>query len=443
LPTRFPDGFRWGTAASAYQFEGGNTASDWWAWEQQPGRILGGDRSGPACDWWQRAEADFDLMVGLHQNALRLSVEWARLEPQEGCWDQAAEERYIEMLRGLRDRGIEPLVTLNHFTLPQWVAERGGWFWDGIVPAFGAFAGRFVRAVVGAGTEGQAGGRVGCGNAGRDAAPLVDLWITINEPVAHLINAYVLGRFAPGHTSVVAFTRALVRSLTAHAAAYHAIHEEQPGARVGVAAYLRPVVQANPCSPLDRWVARRLDHIVNWMYLDALTTGVLVGPFGVRARVPQAAGTLDFLGVNYYTRSRVAFDLRRPGHLFVRDEPPPGATITDGGYSEIYPDGLLDVLRRVRGYGLPVYITENGLPDADDDLRPGFIVEHLRRVAQAIEEGCPVRGYYHWSLVDNFEWADGWSLRFGLYSLDPATQVRTPRPSAALYGEISRRGTLP
>jgi beta-glucosidase len=190
-------------------------------------------------------------------------------------------------------------------------------------------------------------------------------------------------------------------------------------------------------------VARRLDHIVNWMYLDALTTGVLVGPFGVRARVPQAADTMDFLGVNYYTRSRVAFDLRRPGHLFVRDEPPPGATLTDGGYSEIYPDGLLDVLRRVRGYGLPVYITENGLPDADDDLRPGFIVEHLRRVAQAIEEGCPVRGYYHWSLVDNFEWADGWSLRFGLYSLDPATQVRTPRPSAALYGEICRSGSLP
>jgi len=428
LRTRFPDGFRWGTAASAYQFEGDSSASDWWSWEQQPGRILNGDRSGLACDWWHHAERDFDLMVGLHQNALRLSVEWARLEPQEGRWDHAAEERYIEMLRGLRDRGIEPLVTLNHFTLPQWVAERGGWLWAGIEPAFGAFAGRFVRAAVGA-----AGG----------SAALVDFWITINEPVAHLISAYVLGRFAPGQTRVVAFTRALARSVQAHAAAYHAIHEAQPDARVSVAAYLRPASPSRPRSPLDRWVARRLDHIINWMYLDALATGVLAGPFGARTHVPQAAGTMDFLGVNYYTRSRVAFDPRRPGHLFVRDEPPPGATITDGGYSEIYLEGLLDVLRRVRGYGLPIYITENGLPDADDDLRPGFIVEHLRRVAQAIDEGAPVRGYYHWALVDNFEWADGWNLRFGLYSLHPATQVRTPRPSAALYGEISRSGTLP
>jgi beta-glucosidase len=117
--------------------------------------------------------------------------------------------------------------------------------------------------------------------------------------------------------------------------------------------------------------------------------------------------------------------------------------MSDGGYGEVYPDGILAVLRRVRRYGLPVYITENGVPDADDDLRPDFIVEHLRRVAQAVEEGCPVRGYYHWSIVDNFEWTEGWNLRFGLYALDPATQTRTARPSAALYGEICRRNGLP
>ncbi len=151
---------------------------------------------------------------------------------------------------------------------------------------------------------------------------------------------------------------------------------------------------------------------------------------------------MDFIGVNYYTRSHVAFDPLRPRTLFVRDEPPAGSTISDGGYSEVYPDGLLTVLGHVRDYHLPIYITENGLPDADDDLRPGFIVDHLRRVAKAIEEGCPVRGYYHWSIVDNFEWAEGWSLRFGLHALDPATQVRTPRPSAALYAEICRNNKL-
>ncbi|MGQ0570755.1 MAG: glycoside hydrolase family 1 protein [Armatimonadota bacterium] len=417
----FPDTFRWGTATSAYQVEGNNTASDWWLWEQQSGRILNGDRSGLACDWWRNAERDFDLMVGLHQNAARISIEWGRLEPREGRWDDAAEGRYVMMLRGLRDRGIEPLVTLNHFTLPQWVAERGGWLWDGIVPAFAAYVARFVRAAV----------------------PLVDFWITLNEPVGHLINAYLLDTFAPGRRSPPALVRAVIQSLKAHAAGYRAIHQHQPNARVGVAAYLRAVAPADPRSHFDRWFAHQFDQITNWMYLSALATGRLAGPWGITVRVPEAAGTMDYLGLNYYTRSCVEFDLRRPGRWFVRDEPPAGAVISDGGYSEIYPDGLLAVLKRASRFNLPIYITENGLPDADDDLRPGFIVEHLRRVAQAIEEGIPVRGYYHWSIVDNFEWTEGWNLRFGLYDLDPSTQVRTPRPSAELYGEISRHNALP
>jgi beta-glucosidase len=418
---RFPDDFRWGTATSAYQVEGQNTASDWWAWEQRPGRIVDGHRSGLACDWWRHAERDFDLMVGLHQNAARISIEWARLEPQDGRWDDAAGARYLEMLRGLRDRGIEPLVTLNHFTLPQWVADRGGWLWEGIVGAFGAYAKRFAAI----------------------AAPLVDFWLTLNEPIGHLISAYLLGRFAPGWTNPAALLQAVVHSVRAHAAAYHAVHNAQPAARVSIAAYLRPAMPADPRSSLHRWLARQLDHAVNWMYLDALATGSLVGPYGIAVKVPEVAGTADFIGVNYYTRSRVSFDWRRPRQLFVRDEAPPRVEMSDGGYSEFYPDGLLDVLRRAGRYNLPLYITENGLPDADDDLRPRFIVEHLSRVARVIDENIPVRGYYHWSLVDNFEWADGWNLRFGLYHLDPVTQVRTPRPSAALYGEICRRNALP
>jgi beta-glucosidase len=425
LRITFPGGFRWGTAASAYQFEGGNTASDWWHWEQQPGRIVGGDRCGLACDWWRNAEADFDLMAGLHQNAARISVEWARLQPREGEWDDPAEARYLEMLRALRQRGLEPLVALNHFTLPQWVADRGGWLWEGIAPAFEWYVRRFVAAA-----------------AQSVASPLADRWITINEPVAYLLSAYVLGRFPPGRSGIRAFSRALHNSVRSHAAAYHAIHEAQPSAEVGIAAYLRPAEPAHPRSLIERLLAARLDRIVNWAYLDALSLGTLRGPLGARRHIPEAAGTLDFLGVNYYTRTRVVFAPWRPGRLFVRDQPPPGATITDGGYSEVYPDGLLNVLRRARGYGLPIYVTENGLPDADDDLRPGFIAEHLRRVAAAIEEGCPVRGYYHWALVDNFEWADGWSLRFGLYALDPETQVRTPRPSASLYAEICRENAL-
>ncbi|HEY3230751.1 MAG TPA: family 1 glycosylhydrolase, partial [Roseiflexaceae bacterium] len=347
---RFPAGFRWGTATSAYQVEGNNTASDWWRWEQRPGAIRNGDRSGLACDWWHHAERDFDLMVDLHQNAARISIEWSRLEPTEGRWDEAAERRYLEMLQALRQRHVEPLVTLNHFTLPQWIADRGGWLWNGIVPAFAAYARRFVRA----------------------AASLVDFWVTLNEPVGHLISAYLVGRFAPGHTSLREFIRALTMSLRAHAAAYRAIHQIQPDARVSVAAYLRPAAAAHPHHRQDRWLARRLDHVANWMYLDALVTGRVAWPFGMRSRVPDAAGTMDYVGVNYYTRSSVTFDVRRARQFFIRDEPPPRAALSDGGYSEVFPDGLLAVLQAVRRYELPIYVTENGLPDADDKLRPTF-----------------------------------------------------------------------
>lgn len=415
----FPRGFRWGVATSAYQFEGDNTGADWWAWEAR-GRIRDGSRSGRACDWWRAAERDFDLIAGLHLNAVRLSVEWSRLEPAPGRWDAAAMDRYLAMLRGLRDRGLEPMVTLNHFTLPQWVAVRGGWAWRGIVGAFAAFVARVVAA----------------------AGDLVDRWITLNEPMGYLLSAYLLGQFPPGRRNPVAFVRAVRHSLEAHAAAYRAVHAAQPAAQVGLAVYLRPVVPEHPRG-VEAALAARLDYLLNWLYPDAVRSGWLPGAGRLRPRANGEVGGLDFLGVNYYTRTLLRRDVRRPQTLFVRAAPPQGADLADRGFGEIYPDGLLAVLRRARRYGVPLYVTENGLPDAADRLRPRFLVEHLRRVAQALDEGCPVRGYYHWSIVDNFEWNDGWSLRFGLYALDQRTQARTARPSAALYAAIARRNALP
>ncbi|MDR7482121.1 MAG: family 1 glycosylhydrolase [Armatimonadota bacterium] len=419
MAATFPQGFRWGVATSAYQFEGDNTAADWWAWEAR-GRIRDGSRSGRACDWWRAAERDFDLIAGLNLNAVRLSLEWSRLEPAPGGWDDAAMDRYLEMLRGLRDRGLEPMVTLNHFTLPQWVAARGGWAWRGIVGAFAGFTARVVHA----------------------AGQLVTRWITLNEPMGYLLSGYLLGQFPPGRANPVAFVRALRHSLQAHAAAYRAVHAAQADAQVGLAAYLRPVEPARGRG-LEAALAARLDYALNWLYLDAVRSGDLAGPGGLRLRIDGGAGTLDFLGINYYTRTRVRLDPLRPHTLFVRAGPPGSAALSDRGFAEVHPDGLLAVLRRARGYGVPLYVTENGLPDANDRLRPRFIIEHVRRVAHAIAEGCPVRGYYHWSIVDNFEWNDGWSLRFGLYALDERTQARAPRPSAALYAAIAKANALP
>jgi len=416
----FPQGFRWGTATSAHQVEGCNRNNDWWAFEQMPGRIHGGDRSGRACDWWRNAEADFDRMAELHQNAHRMSVEWSRLEPAPGRVDEAALRRYREMLRGLRDRGVEPLVTLQHFTLPLWVAYRGGWENASVVEWFGAFARRCAEWF----------------------GDLVDLWVTVNEPNLVVILGYLQGRHPPGLRDPRRALQAAHHLLRAHAAAYHALHEVQPQARVGIAHHLRPMDPQRPGHLLDVKVAHWHGEWFNWSWLDVLHRGRASAVSRFRG-LQECAGSLDFVGVNYYTRDRVRFTPR--AHLaFGVHGPTPGVPTSDFGYGEIYPEGLLRVLREAwRRYRKPLYVTENGLPDAQDRLRAKFLVDHLGMVHRALQEGVPVLGYYHWSLVDNFEWAEGWRMRFGLVAVDQTSQRRQPRPSAYVYAAVCAANALP
>lgn len=416
---RFPPGFRWGTATSAHQVEGNNAHNDWWVWEQEPGRIKNDDRSGRACDWWEHAEQDFDLAAQLGQNAHRLSVEWSRIEPEPGRWDAAAIDRYRQMLRALRERGIEPMVTLHHFTNPLWFAQRGGWEPDDAPTLFGRYVERVIPAL----------------------GEFTSLWCTVNEPLAWVFTAYLNGKWPPGRRSLREALRAATQMVRAHAAAYRIIRRLQPQAQVGFANYFRLFDPASPRSAFDRFVAAQQSRFVNRAFLDAVTSG-RVRSFPWIANIPEAAGTLDFVGVNYYTRDLVAFALLQPQRLFGRNFHAPGSELTDGGYGEIYPPGLYRVLQLAARYGKPVYVTENGLPDADDDQRLRFIVSHLVELWKALQDGVPVKGYYHWSLVDNFEWAEGWTLKFGLIAVDPATQARTLRASAHLYAEICGSGTI-
>lgn len=422
---RFPSDFRWGTATSSHQVEGGNVRNDWWLFEQQPGRIKGGDRSGLACDWWRNAEADFDRMAALHQNAHRLSLEWSRLEPEEGRWDDAAVARYRQMLHGLRSRAIEPVVTLQHFTLPRWAAAGGGWESPRIVGWFAGYARRCAECF----------------------GDLAEAWVPINEPNVVVTLGYIMGRFPPAAHNILRAPRVTRHLLRAHAAAYRAIHAVGPRARVGTAHNIR-ILDPGPApsrlaAALDRRAADANSWAFNWVWLD-----VLSGRAAHRVRrigqVEECAGTVDFIGVNYYTREHVRFDPWRPQGGFLRSLRVPGEARSDGDYGEVYPEGLRRVLLDVwQRYRRPIYVTENGLPDADDDLRPRFLYDHLAALHAALEAGVEVRGYYHWSLIDNFEWTDGWALKFGLIAVDPATQRRTERPSARLYAEICRSGALP
>jgi beta-glucosidase len=416
---RFPPSFRFGAATSAHQVEGGNEGADWWDFEKLPGRIADGSRSGRACDHYHRFREDLELLRALNLTTYRFSIEWARVEPESGCVDNAALAHYAEVIDACRTRGIEPCVTLSHFTVPRWFAARGGW----IAPSSASVFGRYVRAV-------------------RDAiGPQVSLWVTLNEPMVYLYHGYMQGVWPPGERSESRMVLAGRNLLRAHFEAY-AILRERAGhggylPQVGIAQHLRIFDPAREWNPLDRAAASVQGRLFNWSFLDCVNEGRMLPPFGVGEAVGAPGPAQDFIGVNYYTRGRVRVSPGTKGARFGAQETTPGAAKSDLGW-EIYPEGLRWLLRDVEArYGLPIWITENGIADGSDRQRPRYLVDHLAQVARATAEGIPVKGYYHWSLLDNFEWAEGFTPRFGLYAMDYATGARTLRRSGELYAQIA------
>jgi beta-glucosidase len=412
----FPRGFLWGCATSAHQVEGNNKHNNWWDWEQQPGRILDGQLSGLACDWWSgRWRDDFDRAAESNQNAHRLSLEWSRIQPAPDRWDEEALDHYRSIVRGLVDRKLTPVITLHHFTNPAWVEERGGWESLEIAAWYTAYARKVVEAL-------------------REYATL---WITINEPNVLTAMAYASDQWPPGKNSLSSARLAMIHMVQAHAGAYRAIHAIQPQARVGMTVQLRPFRPRTPWWPLDRFSAWLTDQSFNAFFPQALNSGKLSFVAG-RKYLPEAKGTQDFLGVNYFTSNLVSFSLLNRRELFSRRSFPRGADLSDSGFLANDPPGIYQALKWARQFGAPMLITENGVDDADDHLRPRYLIEHLHQVWRAVNFNWQIKGYFHWTLVDNFEWERGWTQRYGLWELDPPTQARRKRPSADLYAEICR-----
>ncbi len=419
---RFPEDFLWGVSTAAHQVEGENS-NQWSDWELA-GRIRSGDRCGKACDWWENAERDFDIARDLGLQALRLSLEWSRIEPEEGHFDPTALERYRQMLEGLRQRGIEPIVCLHHFTHPRWFEQSGAFLRPDAPLLFERFT-RQVAAAVG---------------------DLCRLWVTFNEPNVYAACGYVLGEFPPGRKGQLLNALRVNRvQARAHVLAYRAIHELVPGAQVGWAQHY-VVFEAMP-GMANRWVAGLLDRLFNHTFFDLIETGRLGFPFGLFSRRDNAAkGCCDFVGLNVYSRFHVAFNIRNANtffaHLFVPAHVPQGDPGVDRPYGEAYPQAMSEAVKRAARLGKPIYIMENGVPDAEDQIRPWLIVNVLRELHRLIAEHYDIRGYLHWTLTDNFEWNEGWKLRFGLVALDPETQLRTLRGSATLFRDIIRGNGL-
>jgi beta-glucosidase/6-phospho-beta-glucosidase/beta-galactosidase len=479
---RFPRGFLWGTATAGFQSEAGGRpshadhGSDWWVWSRDRANIAAGRVSGHRVEdgpgFWRRWRGDVGLARrGLHSNAMRIGIEWSRIFPRstrgastmrelDRLADHTALRHYRRVLRRIRARHMEPFVTIDHFSLPTWIHDpiaardalaRVGP--DDPVPSWPQPRGWLDRSTAGefAKYSGYLAARLG---------GLVTYWMPINEPMVVATSGYVnvpgafAGNFPPGALSYPAAIAVVENLVRANAAAYDAVHRHDRRARVGLVQNLIAFT-GDDAAAVDH-----ADRLFNRLFLDAAIRGELDrdadGTIDPGEHEAALRGKADFLGVNYYFRGRVtpaggpltpAIPLLDfvPATSYAPITTVPCPTLCSDFGSEIFPEGFAGALRTAGSYGLPVYITENGIADATDRLRPAFLRDHLRVLAGVIDRGeADVRGYFAWSLTDNLEWSTGYRARFGLYAYNPRTLERTPRVrSVRLVARVARTNTVP
>ena len=389
MTTTFPDGFLWGTATAAHQVEGSNWNNDWWAWEHAPETPCV-EPSGDACDHYWRYEEDLDILAGLGFGAYRFSLEWSRIEPEEGEFSRAQLDHYARVLDACAARDLVPVVTFHHFTTPRWAVVDGGWTDPATAERFARFCEHATAAL---------GDRIG-------------MACTINEPNVVSTIGYLVGAFPPGHTQDLdGFIRATEVLVDAHRRSYDAIKSGPGDFPVGLTLSMSDWGAEDGAE--DKIAEYRAHH--EDVYLEA------------------ARGD-DYFGVQAYSRTRVGNE----GIL----GPEPGVEVLPMGY-EYWPRAAEASIRHAAEVAqVPLYVTENGIGTDDDEQRVRYLRESLAGVAATIADGIDVRGYFQWSLLDNFEWAFGYQMRFGIVGVDRATQVRTIKPSAAWMSEVARTNQI-
>jgi len=385
----FPEGFLWGTATSAHQIEGGNVNNDWWVWEHTEGSGCV-ESSGDACDAWHRWPEDVGIVADLGLGAYRFSVEWCRIEPAEGEFSLAALDHYRRMCAACHERGVAPVLTFHHFSTPSWLVARGGWEAPDAPERFARYVARTVAHL----------------------GDLIGWACTLNEPNVVAVLGYTVGIYPPGlkdeYARHFAVNEALVR---AHRLAVEALRAGPGRFPVGITLSMEELVAGEG----GQGTRDAAEQILENTFLDA-TEGD------------------DFIGVQCYQRTVLGPTGPVP--------PPPGTRLTQLGY-EYWPRVVEHTVRRAAAYtGLPVLVTENGIATEDDGERIEFLDEALRSLHRCLSEGIDVRGYFVWSLLDNFEWQLGFEPKLGLCAVDRTTFERTPKPSAHWFGAVARANTL-
>jgi beta-glucosidase len=390
MTTTFPDGFLWGTATAAHQVEGANWNNDWWEWEHAADTACV-EVSGDACDHYFRYPSDLDLLRDLGFASYRFSLEWSRIEPEEGEWSVAQLDHYSRMLDACLERDLLPVVTFHHFTTPRWAAADGGWTNPITAERFARFCERAVARL---------GDRIG-------------MACTINEPNVVSTIGYLVGAFPPGKVQDLdGYVRATDTLVAAHGRAFEALKAGPGDFPVGLTLSMSDWgAEAGHEAKIAEYRAHHED-----VYLEA-------------------ARSDDYFGVQAYSRTRVGAD----GVL----GPEPGVEVLPMGY-EYWPSAAEASIRHAAEMlDIPLYVTENGIGTDDDEQRVRYLRESLEGVARTIDDGLDVRGFFHWSLLDNFEWAFGYQMRFGLVGVDRTTQVRTPKASAAWISQVVQSNQLP
>jgi beta-glucosidase len=397
---KFPKDFLWGSAVSAYQTEGGNSNADWWAWEQSLKRQneLKKQNKNPqdymsleACDFYNRYEEDFTLAEHLNQNSIRLGIEWSRIQPKEGVYDEKVLDHYEEMLKSAKFHKLKVFLTLHHYTNPIWFANKGGFLKKKNIPLFVEFAKKIVERY----------------------QDYVDFWVTINEPELYATQGYAMGVYPPQMKSVIA-PLIVVNNLIESHKQISLFIKKFSGAPVSIAFNL---LDFQPHGIFGDLVVKFVSYIANGYIMR------------------RVINYCDYIGVNYYFHHHI-------GILGFRKKSHSDHEHTDRGWG-IHPEGLERVLLNLKKFKKPLYILENGLADSRDALREKFIKSHLYYVHQAIQKGADVRGYLHWSLLDNFEWEEGFWPKFGLVEIERNDMLRRKvRYSAIKYAEICQNNYL-